>query len=80
MFEVVYRQRARLDNWRVIDTQKRVVLRRAWIANGLLYGYIGEYTTVCISGDMIDSIFRDGYPVEVEESFKTGDFVQYLPF
>lgn len=83
MFKICYRDRVRLDSWRVRDVARSVVLRGCWFSGGLLYGWRDQFNVVSLSADLIDSIDDLDYPgafIDVAASFAAGEMAYDLPF
>ena len=83
MFKICFRERVRIDSWRVRDVARSVVLRGCWFSGGLLYGYKDRFNVVALSSDQIDSIDdldNVGAFIDVAASFAAGEFAYELPF
>lgn len=83
MFKIHFRERVRIDSWRVRDVSRSVVLRGCWFSGGLLYGWRDRFNVVSLSSDQIDSIDdleNPGAFIDVAASFAAGEFAYDLPF
>lgn len=56
---VTYRERKYITRFTCIDTEKKIHLSRTFWSGSLLYGYINQFCTKCISKDDIIAIEED---------------------